>query len=116
MNEESAIIQAIWTYIGTFQVNRLAGDIKTRPNIFQSIMDRLLANLSGVATYFDDIVVRGATSDECYNRLIPCLEVLLGYVIEYNKILKNQKKISNVLDVPRPKNVEDVHKFLVLVT
>lgn len=137
MDEESAMIQTISTHLGTFRINRLSQGIKTAPSIFHCILDQLLAPLTGVTAYFDDIIVFGNTIDECYHRLDSCLQVLqnnnlhlnrtkcvffsqkityLGYVIEHNKISKSPTKVSSILEAPRPKNIEDVRRFLGLVT
>lgn len=137
MDNDSAIIQAISTHLGIYRVNRLGQGIKTAPSIFHSVLDQLLGNLTGVTSYFDDIVVYGTTLEECYNHLISCLKALqrnnlhlnrskcvffskkityLGYVIEYNKISKSPAKVSSILEAPRPKNIDDIRRFLGLIT
>lgn len=42
--------------------------IKTAPNYWQSIMDRILEGLSGVACFFDDIVIKGSDLKELHQR------------------------------------------------
>lgn len=118
-------------------MNRLSFGIKTALNEFQRILDQILNNLEGVTTYFDDIVVFGQTYAECEQRLISCMGRLrtynlylnrkkcrffeqkisyLGYTISENKISKCPNKTKSILEAPRPKNVDDVRKFLGLVT
>lgn len=57
VDEKNSTIQAISTHIGAFRVSRLAQGMKTTPSIFHSIMDQILGNLTGITTYFDNIVV-----------------------------------------------------------
>ncbi|XP_054280695.1 uncharacterized protein K02A2.6-like [Macrosteles quadrilineatus] len=137
VDEESACVQTISTHKGTYKVNRLSFGIKTAPSIFQKVMEQVLQDLPGVSSYFDDIIVYGSTLDECFNNLVACLERLqtnnlhlnrnkctffqesityLGYVIENNKISKSPAKVSNILNIQRPNSVEEVRKFLGLVT
>lgn len=137
VDDESAHIQAISTHKGTYKVNRLSFGIKTAPSIFNQVIEQILGDLPGVSTYFDDIIVFGSTLDECYKNLCSCLERLkkndlhlnhkkclffrksityLGFVIEHNKISKSPTKVASILNAEPPKSVDDVRKFLGLVT
>lgn len=137
VDDESKVIQTISTHRGTYKMNRLSFGIKTAPSEFHRILDQILNGLEGVATYFDDIVIAGQTFTECKQRLISCMERLrkydlhlnrkkchffkqeisyLGYLIAENKISKCPEKVKAILEAPRPKNVDDVRKFLGIIT
>ena len=137
VDDESKTIQTISTHQGTYQINRLSFGIKSAPSEFHRILDQILSGLQGVATYFDDIIIHGETFHECRDRLIACLKRLqkynlhvnsskcqffkdkisyLGYVIQQNKILKCPKKTDAIIHAPRPKNVEELKRFLGMVT
>jgi len=137
VDDDSKIIQTISTHRGTFQVNRLSFGIKTAPSEFHRILDQILTGLNGVTTYFDDIIIHGKTFSECQEHLIACLERLqkynlhvnkskcqffkdkisyLGYVIQHNKISKCPNKVEAILHAPRPESVDDVKRFLGLIT
>lgn len=137
VDDESKIIQTISTHQGTYKMNRLSFGVKTAPSEFHRILDQILNDLEGITTYFDDIIVFGQTYVECRQRLIACMERLraynlhlnrkkcqffkekisyLGYVVSENKISKCPDKIKSIVDAPRPQSVEDVRKFLGIVT
>lgn len=137
VDQESAKIQTIITHKGTYTVNRLSFGIKTAPNEFHLIMDKVLTGLQGVTTYFDNIIVHGQTREDCYKNLIACLDRLkefdlhlnrekcelfktkiqyLGYVFEQGKISKDPAKVMAIMKAPRPASQDDVKRFLGMVT
>jgi len=137
VTEKSAELQAMSTHKGVFKINRLNFGIKTAPAIFNKILAKILAGVPKIELYFDDIVVHGTTLEECTHNLRLCLQALhkndlhlnkekceffktsisyLGYVIEYNKIMKSPEKIEAVQKMPRPQNVKEVRSFLGLIT
>lgn len=61
---------------GFFQYTRLHFSIKTAPANFQQIMDTILTDAPGVATYLDDALIVGSTADELHNRTHLVLENL----------------------------------------
>lgn len=137
MDEESSKIQTISTHKGTYRMNRLSFGIKTAPGQFHRILDQILCGLIGVVAYFDDIVIHGATRQDCQRNLLACLQRLqdnnlhvnrskckffqtkiayLGYIVEGNKIRKDPRKVKAILDAPRPRNATETKQFLGLVT
>jgi transposase InsO family protein len=137
VDNESAKIQTIITHKGSYSFNRLSFGIKTAPNDFHLVMDKVLAGLKGVTTYFDNIIVHATTREECYSNLTACLDRLLefdlhlniekceffktkvqylGYVIEQGKICKDPTKVTAITNAPRPTSHDDVKRFLGLVT
>ena len=65
---ESRELLTIKTHRGLFQYTRLPFGIKTAPAIFQQIMDTILADVPGVPTCIDDVLIVGSTADELYTR------------------------------------------------
>lgn len=132
VNEETKIIQTISTHMGTFKVNRLSLGVKTSLNEFQRIMAKILSNLEGVVSYFDDIVFFGNDIEECHKRLA-CLDrlnaanlhlsrnkcqlfksqiVYCCYMVSAEGIGKTDKHKRAVTEASRPTSVEDVQTLL----
>ena len=137
VDEESSMIQTITTHRGTYCMNRLSFGIKTAPSEFNRVLSQILQRLPKCEYYFDDIIVHGGTKEECAQNLRLCLQRLseydlhlnkkkcsffrtrieyLGHIIEKNKIMKSPDKVQAVLQMPRPKNVEEVRRFLGMLT
>ncbi|UYV80717.1 K02A2.6-like [Cordylochernes scorpioides] len=136
-DEESSIIQTISTHRGTYRMNRLSFGIKTAPAEFNRVIDQILQGLNKTISYFDDILVHGKSKQECKENLFACLERLracdlhlnknkciyfqtkieyLGHVIENNKISKSPSKVKAIIDMPQPKNIADLRRFLGMIT
>lgn len=118
-------------------MNRLSFGIKTAPAEFNRIIDQILKGLQKVVAYFDDLIVHGATIDECSKNLDLLLQRLqkfnlhlnkdkctffcksveyLGHVVSFNTIAKSPGKVKAILDLPKPTNVDDVRRFLGMAT
>ncbi|UYV78273.1 K02A2.6-like [Cordylochernes scorpioides] len=136
-DEESSIIQTISTHRETYRMNRLSFGIKTAPAEFNRVIDQILQGLNKTISYFDDILVHGKSKQECKENLFACLERLracdlhlnknkciyfqtkieyLGHVIENNKISKSPSKVKAIIDMPQPKNIADLRRFLGMLT
>lgn len=137
VDEESSKIQTISTHQGTYKVNRLSFGIKTAPSEFNRIINQILLEVPKTEAYFDDIIIHGESKAECQENLFKCLKQLqrydlhlnkdkcsffqeeiefLGHTIKQNKILKSKSKIAAITDLPRPESVDDVRRFLGMVT
>lgn len=137
VDEHSSIIQTISTHRGTYRMNRLSFGIKTAPAEFNRIINQILQDVPKTESYFDDIIVHGKTLDECVSNLKKCLGQLkkfnlhlnrakcsffknkiefLGHVIEANKIRMCPSKVAAMVDMPAPKTVDEVRRFLGMVT
>ncbi|CAI6368041.1 unnamed protein product [Macrosiphum euphorbiae] len=136
MDDESAKIQGICTHMGTYKVNRLMFGIKTAPNYWQSIMDRILEGLNGVACFFDDIVIKGSNLVELHKRTKEVLDHLkqnnlhvnrgkskffetsvkyLGHIVDSDGLHKTSDKIEAILNAPKPTTQTEVKQFLGLI-
>ncbi|XP_075154322.1 uncharacterized protein K02A2.6 isoform X1 [Haematobia irritans] len=137
VDDESKVIQAISTHRGVYRMNRLSFGIKTAPSEFNRILDQILQGLGGTISYFDDIIIHGESLEQCENRLVKCLERLkannlhvnknkceyfktklkyLGYIVSYNKISKCPNKVKAIVELPKPQNVNELRRFLGMVT
>ncbi|CAB0011063.1 unnamed protein product, partial [Nesidiocoris tenuis] len=123
VDKQSAAALALSTHLGTYQVNRLFFGIKVAPNEFQKFMDEMISDLPGVCAYFDDIVVKGQTLEECWANSRKLLERLrqfnlhlnpskskffrqeltyLGHTISSRGLQKTRQKVEAILDAPKP--------------
>lgn len=84
VDKESSQIQTISTHRGTYLVNRLSFGIKTAPSEFNRIMEQILSGLRNAMSYFDDIIVYGATDGECKYNLHECLQHLKDHDLHLN--------------------------------
>ncbi|XP_017478638.1 PREDICTED: uncharacterized protein K02A2.6-like [Rhagoletis zephyria] len=137
VDKQSSIIQTISTHRGTYRMNRLSFGIKTAPAEFNRIVDQILRDVPKTESYFDDIVIHDESIQECKNNLKKCLKGLdnfdlhlnhakciffstsiefLGYVVQHNKVLKSPAKVAAIVDMPEPHSIEEVRRFLGMVT
>jgi len=115
VDKASSEIQTISTHRGIYRMNRLSFGIKTALAEFNRIINQILQDISKTEAYFDDVIVHGATEDECKANLLTCLQQLqkfdlhlnqrkcsffqeriefLGHVIELNQISKSPEKVK----------------------
>jgi hypothetical protein len=132
LDEESQKRLALSTHKGVLLQLRLPFGIKSAPSYFQEIMERLTADLKGVAVYLDDILVSGNTAEEhltnlrCLFRRLnekglrcrldkckfaqPSVEYL-GHLLSQKGIAKGTK-VDAVLNMPPPTDVSGLKSFL----
>ncbi|XP_031332347.1 uncharacterized protein K02A2.6-like [Photinus pyralis] len=136
VDEETAMLQAISTHLGTYKVKRLMFGVKIAPNCWQRFMDQLLSGLDGVTCFIDDIKVQGSTYQETIHRLKLTLDRLrtrglhlnkrkceffkksinyLGHVIDESGLHAMPDKIDSIKNAPQPKDVQGVRKLLGLI-
>lgn len=101
------------------------------PAEFNRIINQILTDVPNTQSYFDDIVVHGKSKAECKANLKTRLITLkkydlhlniskckffqrliefLGYTIQFNKVRKA------ILEMPQPECMDDVRRFLGIVT
>lgn len=118
-----------------YEWNRMPMGFKNAPSIFQKMMDKLLADMSGngVEVYLDDIVVHGKTRkihddlvEEVFKRLemnnlfvnVNKLQVakkeikLLGVRIDGKTQKLTHEARTDILEYPRPVDVKGLRRFL----
>ena len=105
---------------------------------FQAMMNEILwdfINTGRMTSFINDVII-GTESEERHNKLVEVVKRLaennlymklekckwkvrevgfLGVVIEPERIKMEKEKVKSILDLPTPKGVKDVQKFLGLV-
>lgn len=96
LDEESQLLCAWSTHIGTLKVKRLPFGVKTAAAIFQKTMENFLRDIPFVVVYQDDITVTGKNMEEHINTLRLVLQKLksAGLKLNINKSIFFQQKIS----------------------
>ena len=133
LDEESKNLVVINSHRGLYRYNRLPFGVKTAPAIFQSIMAKMTAGLKGVATYLDDILVKGDDKTEHDQNLMALFERIndygfkvkiekcsfhqkqvkfLGYLVDKNGRKPDPEKITAISKMPTPTNVNQLRSFL----
>ena len=136
LSEESAKMTTFITPFGRYMFRRLPYGISSAPEHFQKRMDKELTGLQGVLCHMDDILVIGKDKQEHDERLTKVLNRLqdsgitlnkdkcvfatnklhyLGQVIDPDGIKKDPAKVKAIIEMPEPKDVPDVRRFLGMV-
>lgn len=120
---------------GLFQFSRMPFGLTNAPATFQRLMDRTIGHdlEPYVFQYLDDLIVVIPTFEQhleilsmIFDRLKRCNLVLskekcqfclprlkyLGFVIDASGLHVDPDKVSAIFNIPTPKNVSDVRKFL----
>lgn len=120
---------------GLYQFKRLPFGLSNSPATWQRLIDRVLgADLAlNVFVYLDDIIVLSETFEQhlailekIFDRLVAagltlsrekcqfCRPELhyLGYVVDKRGLRVDPAKVEAILNIPTPKNVSDVRRFL----
>lgn len=79
-------------FYGNLRYKRLMFGISCAPEIFQKVMDTIVAGLEGVIVYLDDVVISGRSQEEHDRRVV----ALLSRFEEYGVLLNKDKCIFNV--------------------
>ena len=136
LSKDSAKLTTFITPFGRYMFRRLPYGISSAPEHFQKRMDKELTGLQGVLCHMDDILVIGKDKQEHDDRLVKVLNRLkasgitlnhekcvfstnrlhyLGQVIGPDGISKDPKKVKAIIEMPDPKDVPDVRRFLGMV-
>ncbi|CAG9132567.1 unnamed protein product [Plutella xylostella] len=139
ISERSKHLTSFVTPDGQYEFNRMPFGLANAPSVFQRMMNKLLgsARFNKATAYIDDILIFAKDADECLERLEEVLQLLdnanltlnlakcdflrdkidyLGYEISAEGVRPGEKKISCVLNFPRPENVHNVRQFLGLAS
>lgn len=136
VDDATAEAQKIVTHRGAFKCCRLQFGVSVAPDLFQSLMERLLQDIPRVVSYFDDVLVSATNKAELINRLrmvltqfreaglkvkrekcqitAPRVE-FLGYLINGSGIYPTDSKIKAVRNAPTPQNKMELQAFLGLL-
>lgn len=115
---------------------RLMFGVSCAPELFQKVMESILADLDGIIVYLDDVVVHGRTQTEHDRRLtavlhrlseygvllndqkcvynVECLEIL-GHQLSVQGIRPTESRVAAIRTFREPQNVSELRSFLGLV-
>ncbi|XP_058453152.1 uncharacterized protein K02A2.6-like [Malaya genurostris] len=137
ISEASRGITTFITKYGLFRYKRLMFGVSCAPELFQKVMDTIVAGLDGVMVYLDDVVVVGKTQTEHDQRLNDLLKrfkeynVLLnwdkcqfnvekleclGHELSVEGIRPVESRISAIKQFRIPSNIAELRSFLGLIT
>ncbi|CAD6200297.1 unnamed protein product [Caenorhabditis auriculariae] len=137
LDPESQKCAVINTHKGLFQYKRLPFGIKTAPAIFQKIMDKMIAGLTGVAVYLDDIIVVGRSKAEhranvrkvfarireygFHLKLDKCSfeksEIkYLGFILNAEGRRPDPEKVKAIKNMSAPKDAKVLRSFLGMIS
>lgn len=133
LDEESKKVCVINTIFGLYRYNRLPFGVSSAPAIFQSIIDKMVSSLNGVASYLDDIIVTGSNDKEHwenFEKVVAAMEefgfrvktekctwfaekcTYLGFEISADGRRPAPTAVNAIQNLPRPKSVDEVQAFL----
>lgn len=137
LDEISSKIMTINTHKGLFEPKRLMFGCASAPVVWTKFIEKVTANIEGLAVYFDDLCVAAPDKKTLYTRLRQVLRRLqdhglrvngdkccffapsidyLGYTISADGIRPQQDSIQNILKVPPPKSVSEIKSFMGMIS
>ena len=136
LDQESALLTAFNTPFGRYFYKRLPMGISSAPEIYQRAMTDLFKGIDNVEIVMDDILVHGSTL-EAHNKTLEtvlqrCRDNNLKLNSSKTKLAQNEveyvgqlltpsgvkiapSKVRAVLEMPSPKNINNVHTLLGMV-
>ena len=125
------------THKGLFQYTRLPYGISSAPGIFQRVIENVLQDIPGVATYLDDILITGSSDETHLETLEEVLRRLdkaglqvrlkkcefmwpsltyLGHKIDKTGLHPLPDKVKAIQKAPIPQSVSELKSYLGLLT
>ncbi len=135
LDDKAADLLTINTHRRLFRACRLQFGVSTAVSIFQRFMDTLLAGITGVQPYLDDILISGKTMEDHNTRLRAVLKCLaearlrqkkkrkaflpqvefLGFHVDKDGIKPTCEKVEAIQKAPPPRNKTELQAFLGLL-
>ena len=133
LSDSAKKLCVINTHLGLYRYNRLPFGVSSAPAIFQSVMDKMVSGLHGVAVYLDDIIITGTDEADHWKKFESVLQRLadFGFRLRSEKCHLIMKKVDYlgfeiseegrrpsptaceaVRDLPRPASTDEVKAFL----
>ena len=136
LSESSKKLLTVNTIKGLMQYERMPFGIKTAPQVFQKVMDKLLQGIENVVCYIDDILIWSSSAGEHYAILEKVLRRLsdhnvrarlakcsflkdsidyLGHRVDRQGIHPSEGNVQALKNAPVPTDVSELRAFLGLV-
>ena len=130
-------LTAFRTSKGCYEYVRMPFGLANAPSTMQRLMLHVVTGLPNTSVFLDDLLVYGATLDECAQNLDMVLQRLeehkltvklekcsffknscryLGHIISEEGIKPDPEKVAAVKDFPTPKDLQGVRSFLGLAS
>lgn len=137
LDEESSRLCTFNTPEGRYRFLRLPYGIQSAPEVYHKTIHMIFEHIPGVDTMMDDIIVWGSTRQEHDERLRQVLDktrevnlklnkdkcefavkslTFVGDVVSEEGVKPDPRKTSAINNMERPKNKDDVRRFLGMVT
>lgn len=135
--EDCRDITTFVTNWGLFRYKRLLFGVNCAPELFQNLMESILAGCKNTVVFIDDIVIFGSTEEEHDSSVKETLKVLndhgillndhkckfkqreivfLGHKLSSEGISPADEKVKSILQFRAPRTKEELRSFLGLVT
>ena len=136
LTEESRDITTFVTHKGLFRYKRLMFGISSAPELYQYIIQQVIADCDGAQNISDDVFVHGRTAEEHDDRLQKVLECMqrkgltlnkgkciygmdkitfMGHILSDRGIGPTEGHVKAVLEAREPETAAEVRSFLGLV-
>ena len=136
LDEASRDILAIVTKSGSYRWIALPQGWHSSPIHFQAFVDSLFANVKGVHTYQDDLILSTTTRAGMIKLVKEVFQILsanslyvkqekvklmqtscniLGFNVSFNKVMPTETLVKKIVDYPCPRNMTELKGFLGLV-
>ena len=135
LHQDSMLLTTFITPEGRYYFKRLPFGISSAPEHFQKRISQLIDGIDGVLCHADDVLITGKDRAEHDDRLHRVLQKFresgltlnekcqfaltevrfLGHVINSQGIRADPDKIKAIRDMPEPKDVADVRRFMGMV-
>lgn len=137
LDEASRSVTTFITHRGMYRYKRLMFGVSCAPEMFQRIMEQLLAGCDNCVGFIDDVVVFGDDEDEhdqCLRKVLGILKSrnvllntskclfkateleFLGHHISCGGIRPSEGKVEALKSFRKPKDAEELRSFLGLAT
>ncbi|XP_041774194.1 uncharacterized protein K02A2.6-like [Anopheles merus] len=133
VDDDSKKLLTINTHRGLFRFNRLAPGVKSAPGVFQRVVDGMIADIPGVRSFIDDVIVFGkdiSSHATSLNLLFQRLKEYgfhvkaekchffqsqlgyLGHIVDKQGIRPDPEKVKAIAALPPPTNVPELRSYL----
>lgn len=135
--KESRSMTAFSTHVGTYQFTRVPFGVSCAPEIFQQVLEQMLAGIKNAKNLQDDIIVWGETAEihdqslklvlkmlkdrnvllnheKCKFKVTEC--IFLGHHISHNGVKPTDSRISAIKQFRKPETCEELRSFLGMIS
>lgn len=137
LNENCRDITTFVTNWGLYRYKRLLFGVNCAPELFQNLMESILASCRNTVVFIDDIMIFGSSEEEhdsCVKEVLKVLNqqgillndhkcnfkqretVFLGHKLSADGIAPADEKVKSILQFRAPQTKEELRSFLGLVT